>query len=211
MATLAVARTSIRGEFSLRGEILDVFPPDIEFAVRIVFEYDRIEQIRLFRPDNQRSVTTLSQISIAPCCEIIWDDQRRKQLRDNLEVLSGGASPAGESAQLSDDGRQFDQNSHILFPLAFKHHTLLTDWLSEKDVMIWADSEGVRNRAYKHWQTIQNVYQSYSSETVPPPESLWVSPERLFENHRAMILLHSMPGDAPSETILCKPGAYLFW
>ena len=46
----------VAGEFSLRGGILDVFPPDAAEPVRIEFFGDEIESIRPFDPETQRSL-----------------------------------------------------------------------------------------------------------------------------------------------------------
>ena len=45
----------VAGEFSTRGGILDVFPPDSTEPVRIEFFGDEIESIRPFDPESQRS------------------------------------------------------------------------------------------------------------------------------------------------------------
>jgi len=52
------------GEFSVRGGILDVFPPDAEHPVRIELFGDEVESIRWFDVATQRSVTTLSSVDI---------------------------------------------------------------------------------------------------------------------------------------------------
>jgi transcription-repair coupling factor (superfamily II helicase) len=60
------------GEFSLRGGILDIFPPHLENPVRMEFFGDQIESIRIFDIDSQRSVETVNTIEIIPmreyCC-----------------------------------------------------------------------------------------------------------------------------------------------
>ncbi len=60
------------GEFSLRGGILDIFPPHLEKPVRLEFFGDRIESIRAFDVETQRSVGTVRTIEIIPmreyCC-----------------------------------------------------------------------------------------------------------------------------------------------
>jgi transcription-repair coupling factor (superfamily II helicase) len=57
------------GEFSLRGGILDIFPPHMEKPVRLEFFGDRIESIRVFDVDSQRSVETLRILEIIPMRE----------------------------------------------------------------------------------------------------------------------------------------------
>ncbi len=57
------------GEFSLRGGILDVFPPHLEKPLRMEFFGDQIESIRIFDIDSQRSVDSVPAIEIIPMRE----------------------------------------------------------------------------------------------------------------------------------------------
>ncbi len=57
------------GEFCLRGGILDVYPPNELWPVRIEFVGDMVESIRRFDPDTQRSVETLDQFVVVPVRE----------------------------------------------------------------------------------------------------------------------------------------------
>lgn len=58
-----------RGEFSNRGYIFDVFPSNTS-PVRIEFLYDAVEQIKIFDPVSQRSVSSLDFVNILPFKEI---------------------------------------------------------------------------------------------------------------------------------------------
>lgn len=60
-----------RGEFALRGGIVDIFPPFGEFAVRIEFFDDEIDSLRLINPDTQRSVREIESLEIFPNREIV--------------------------------------------------------------------------------------------------------------------------------------------
>ena len=52
------------GEFSRRGGILDVFPPDVESPYRIEFFGDEIDSIRTFSFQTQRSLETLTVVDL---------------------------------------------------------------------------------------------------------------------------------------------------
>jgi transcription-repair coupling factor (superfamily II helicase) len=54
----------VAGEFSLRGGILDVFPPDASEPVRIEFFGDDIESIRPFDPETQRSLDRWESVTL---------------------------------------------------------------------------------------------------------------------------------------------------
>jgi transcription-repair coupling factor (superfamily II helicase) len=60
----ATTAVELPGEFSVRGGILDVFPPDAEYPVRIELFGDEVESIRTFDIGTQRSVATLQATGI---------------------------------------------------------------------------------------------------------------------------------------------------
>ena len=72
------------GEFSLRGGILDVFPPHMDKPVRMEFFGDRIESMRIFDADSQRSVGTVTRVEIIPMRECCF---RRDLLREWAEKV----------------------------------------------------------------------------------------------------------------------------
>jgi transcription-repair coupling factor (superfamily II helicase) len=71
-----------RGTFSMRGDILDLFPPTTTNPVRVDFFGDEVERIRLFDPATQRTVPEeTAAVEILPVRELILTDE-------NLEVFS---------------------------------------------------------------------------------------------------------------------------
>jgi transcription-repair coupling factor (superfamily II helicase) len=59
------------GTFTRRGGILDIFPPAMEFPLRIEFFDDEIDSLRTFDPSSQRSVGRLNQAVITPAREAL--------------------------------------------------------------------------------------------------------------------------------------------
>lgn len=58
--------TEVRGQFSMRGGIIDVFPPDTEYPYRIDLFDDEVDDLKIFDPLTQRSVRSLENIHILP-------------------------------------------------------------------------------------------------------------------------------------------------
>ena len=58
------------GQFSIRGGIVDVFPPEVEWPIRIEFFGDQIESLREFDPASQRSRYAAPSVVILPLSEI---------------------------------------------------------------------------------------------------------------------------------------------
>ena len=64
-----------KGEFSLRGGILDIYPPNSSVPYRIELFGDEIESIRRFNVESQRSIDKIREIEIFPAKEIILNDE----------------------------------------------------------------------------------------------------------------------------------------
>ena len=69
-----------RGDFAVRGGILDLFLADKEHPIRIDFFGDEIEDISYFAIADQRSLEKVTEeITIYPCRELLIDDQLKKK------------------------------------------------------------------------------------------------------------------------------------
>lgn len=55
-----------KGVAARRGGILDIWPPTLEFPVRIEFFGDEIDSLRTFEPDTQRSIEKIDSLEIFP-------------------------------------------------------------------------------------------------------------------------------------------------
>lgn len=59
-----VPRTTIQGEFSIRGEVIDIFPYEEERPLRIFMEFDSIEHLMFFDPLTQDSTGSIQEFSL---------------------------------------------------------------------------------------------------------------------------------------------------
>ncbi len=90
----AVPLVEDRGSFSLRGDILDIYPPTRPLPVRIEFFGDWIERMRPFEPSNQRSLDEeLAELAVLPAREMVLAGahletfaRRLKERSDALEI-----------------------------------------------------------------------------------------------------------------------------
>ncbi|HIY23965.1 MAG TPA: DEAD/DEAH box helicase, partial [Candidatus Brachybacterium merdigallinarum] len=79
-----------RGEFAVRGGILDVFPPTEPHPVRVDLFGDEIDDVRYFQIADQRSLDPAPQgLDAPPCREILLTEQVRERARDMAEQLPG--------------------------------------------------------------------------------------------------------------------------
>ena len=97
-------RTSLveeMGDYSVRGGVIDVFPPMYAAPVRLELWGDRLESIRHFDPETQRTTTHLQELSILPSSEIIMADENIKRARSMGRLpgsgVEGGSFPGQEA------------------------------------------------------------------------------------------------------------------
>ncbi len=67
------------GEFSVRGGIIDLFPPLYGRPVRLEFWGDTLESLRFFDPATQRSQESLEDLVVLPASEVILDEAARER------------------------------------------------------------------------------------------------------------------------------------
>ncbi|MDR3248867.1 MAG: transcription-repair coupling factor, partial [Treponema sp.] len=87
-----VPRVQLHGEFTLRGEVLDILMGGDDAAYRVLLDFDRVETIRRFDTANQSSIgargaETLPGFLIRPLREVIWTDERIEELGNTLDTL----------------------------------------------------------------------------------------------------------------------------
>src|SRR5690606_35578235 len=75
-----VDMVSRRGEFAVRGGILDVFPPTADHPLRVEFFGDEVDQIRAFSVADQRSLPgEVASVSLAASRELLLTAEVRER------------------------------------------------------------------------------------------------------------------------------------
>ena len=86
------------GQFSLRGGILDFYPPDSPHPVRADFWGDTVDTLQYFDIDTQRSMEPVEEIHLLPAAELIITDNAvlAGKLRTLARSLRGKAAAAAK-------------------------------------------------------------------------------------------------------------------
>lgn len=83
LACQRVDMVTRRGEFAVRGGILDVFPPDAPHALRIDFFGDEVDEIRPFGVADQRTYEeTVEEALLTPSRELLLTESVRAKARE---------------------------------------------------------------------------------------------------------------------------------
>ena len=90
------------GQFSLRGGILDFYPPDAPHPVRADFWGDTVDTLQFFDIDTQRSIEPVDEIHLLPAAELIITDHSALagKIRSLAKSLRGKAAAAAKEKLL---------------------------------------------------------------------------------------------------------------
>ena len=156
---LRVTKVTIPGEFSLKGEVLDIFMYGKDTAVRIVFEWDEVEEIKIFDPISQKSSEKLKQITIYPATEILWDE---KQIIKIKTIIKSGKDDIN-SLEITNNCK----NEEFLFPAAFDSPGSIVDYISKKSNIVLIHSDRLMNIGEAIQKETRELYNRARQEDLP--------------------------------------------
>ena len=142
-----------RGEFAVRGGILDVFPPTLEHPVRVEFWGDEVSELRMFSVADQRSIPEIDidfVVAVA-CRELLLTDD----VRDRAAALAAehpvveNSVPGSVPDMLAKlaEGIPVDGMEALLPLLKPTEPATLPDHLPAGAPLLICDPEKVRTRA----------------------------------------------------------------
>lgn len=161
LAQLGYERTpaiDIKGQYSIRGDIVDIFPYDRENPIRIEFFDDVVDSIREFNKDTQRSLDKLQSVSIYPVLQLLYDQDRAEKAAEKIRRAYTAQSKkleaeAAERMLLRRDRiienietGSNNQGLSNLIPYFYDATENLIDYMSEDGIVVVDDFDRVRER-----------------------------------------------------------------
>ena len=132
-----------RGEFAVRGGIVDVFPPTEEHPLRVEFWGDDVEEIRSFAVADQRTLDKLDRLWAPPCRELLLTEAVRRRAAE-----LGAAHP--QLLELTDKiaAGIAVEGMESLAPALVDEMELLVDLMPSDTQVLVLDPERARARAH---------------------------------------------------------------
>jgi transcription-repair coupling factor (superfamily II helicase) len=128
-----------RGQFAMRGGLLDVFPATEDRAVRVDMFDVEIESLRWFSTFTQRSLGEAHEVEIAPAAELAAEH------RELAEMAASTGAFAGE---------QPDERPDIAELLPVERFGALLDLLDERTELLVAAEEEIEPALKDHWDDV---------------------------------------------------------
>ena len=146
LTDLAYVRTDLvekRGEFAVRGGIIDLFLPLTKHPIRIDFFGDEIEELNYFEVSGQRtSEPVIGKLEIFPCRELLLTEDIQVAANDLISKFPAAAEMLDRmAAGIATEGME------SLIPLLIEDQETLLDRMPANTEIIFLDEERIRSRA----------------------------------------------------------------
>ena len=220
MGYTRVPKVNVRGEFSLRGEVLDIFLPCDEHATRIIFDFDEIESFKEFETDTQTTVGTKEDVLIYPTKEILWTDELIEKVRERMSeyqetaikedgagtsenVITGDFSvhlPFTETAQKYLENlltglsvSKEAEGEEFLYQLVSDQPHSILDYIDENTFVLFYNYDKQENARLTINREYNKLYRTSREEyPVLPPDIVLSDYEKLLENISKCILFRTL-------------------
>ena len=133
------------GEYSKRGEIIDIFSPLNNFPVRIFFNFENIEKIKKISINTQETSIEIDKYEICPPSEFIFSDENITHFRKEFRELN--ISDKNDYYH-SISEKNIIEGSEQFFPILNKSLSSLTDYLEDFELFFYDDYKTNFEKAY---------------------------------------------------------------
>ena len=146
LSSLAYSRTDLverRGEFAVRGGIVDLFLPLSHHPIRIDFFGDEIEDLSYFEVADQRTFkAVVGAVEIYPCRELLLDTAIKHRAIEIADQYPAAAEMLGKIAE----GMSFE-GMESLIPLLIDETESLLSRMPADTQLIFIDEQRIKSRA----------------------------------------------------------------
>ncbi|MFZ4791192.1 MAG: transcription-repair coupling factor [Candidatus Competibacteraceae bacterium] len=167
---LCVSQVAERGEFAVRGSILDLFPMGAAQPYRIELFDDDVESIRAFDPDTQLSVDKVQQIKLLPAREFALDKDSIARFRQGWRRQFEG-DPQRSPVYREVSAGHAPGGIEYYLPLFFEQAATLFDHLPESTLAIRLDGVDAAMAAFQDQIMDRYEQRRHDAERplLPPP------------------------------------------
>jgi len=175
---LRASTVSERGEFAVRGGVVDVYPPGFEEPVRLDMFGSELESIRTFDPATQRSTGQMRHVSLAPVSEALLTPEAISRFRTGYLNLFGAGGDDPLYVAVSEGARR--QGMEHWLPLFYERLETLFDYLPD-DAPVFLDNQAEAARA-ERWTLTADAWEARrdASRSKGGAANRALPPERLY-------------------------------
>ena len=154
------------GQFSVRGDIVDLYTPDMSYPVRIEFWGDDIDRINTFETESQRRMDQIKKVHISPVKEVLFTDCELAlgaihDFRDTLTAKQRAQfDTASEKDIITLENGVMPRSMDKYISICYDTKATLFDYLNEPIIFLddWhAVKESYSNTMWQHNKDIEQL------------------------------------------------------
>ena len=191
-----------KGEYAVRGSIVDIFPSGMDEALRLDFFGDELESLRSFDPNTQMSTGRLDRHLLLPASEALLDEDSIKRFRSRYREMFGANATQDPLYEAVSEGRRLAGMEHWL-PLFEDKLATLFDHLGKDDLVVIdqaalaAADERVKDVRDYFDQRTAITGQAKGNYRPLQPDALYMSADELKDALAAAPAHRATPFDEP--------------
>ncbi len=173
-----------RGEFAIRGSIVDLYPMGLKDPIRLELFDDEILTLRYFDSDTQRSYAEVSSIALLPAVEYPLDDLSIKQFTQQWKSTFKPNTFKSPLLEALEHRHSFGGLEYYL-PLFFKETSYLLDYLPDSAQLVHLLD--TYKQALSFWTEIEDRYAFCQHDLNRPalkPLDAFFHPTQLFSRSK---------------------------
>lgn len=198
-----------KGQFSIRGGIIDIFSIDSDNPYRIELFDNEIDSIRSFDKETQLSIEKHEKIRIYPAKEVVMPSKNiesaRKKLKVELQNYGGKLLPASKAHIESKTNRFIEQLSEGIIGQSFENYLnyffdktqLLTSYFKKGSMVFIDEPARVKDRAETAHREFEESFKNLleKGEVLPTQANLIADFDELLIdlNSKHVFALSSLP------------------
>lgn len=132
-----------KGQYSVRGGVIDIFSPLSDFPFRIEFFGDEVDSIRLFDEKTQKSIENLDSIEITVSKEVVFSDDKKDELKEKLREFEkkkkGKLKEEIKSDIIKLENERYFHSIDKYIGLIYEKNNTLLDYFKKEDTIVVID------------------------------------------------------------------------
>ncbi len=187
MGFVRVDMVEEKGEFSVRGEIIDIYPVTESSPIRLDFFDDELETLKPFDVETQTSTGSSESLVFYPCSEVLFSDETKARALETLISLRANTVPQQYHyiVEQIQNGVAYSGIESLL-PIFYPHQSTLLSYFPDKPKLLFIEKESVDRQVKNFFDEVKLEFE-YSVQEGNPT----LDPDQLFNNDNGFANLTS--------------------
>lgn len=189
--------TEGKGQFSLRGGIIDIFPTGLNSPVRIELWGDEVDSIGFFDPLTQRRTDSLETLNVGPACELPFERESllaklREYLKTDKKMTDSQRTEIQRDIDALESGLNLCADPYI--PLLYEKAGTVFDYMPNADITVCESSNIAERFKSVLWQQSEDVKNLLENGMLSPKTAkLWLDKAEFYSAVQNAVFLENFP------------------